>query len=184
MPAPVALHYNGDPTLTFHHEARHTQRRHARRPAHRRRTRPQDGPYCAIAPTLQAARDDWAFIAPQLAALHEDMNADGYDVRPISIRVCAWHRCRGLINASLARPIAGAPRMSRGWSSAAAMTCSVHSTASLWPTRNGGYRFWCGNRCGDGRRRYGRPTGRCHRAEAFAPGAVNRSRQAEWYRSS
>jgi fumarylacetoacetate (FAA) hydrolase len=28
-----------------------------------------------IAPTLQAALDDWAFIAPQLAALYEDLNA-------------------------------------------------------------------------------------------------------------
>ena len=28
-----------------------------------------------IAPTLQAALDDWAFIAPQLAALYEELNA-------------------------------------------------------------------------------------------------------------
>jgi fumarylacetoacetate (FAA) hydrolase len=28
-----------------------------------------------IAPTLQAALDDWSFIAPQLAALYEDLNA-------------------------------------------------------------------------------------------------------------
>src|SRR6059058_4256431 len=28
-----------------------------------------------IAPTLQAALDDWNFIAPQLAALYEDLNA-------------------------------------------------------------------------------------------------------------
>jgi fumarylacetoacetate (FAA) hydrolase len=28
-----------------------------------------------IAPSLQAALDDWGFIAPQLAALYEDLNA-------------------------------------------------------------------------------------------------------------
>jgi fumarylacetoacetate (FAA) hydrolase len=49
-----------------------------------------------IAPTLQAALDDWAFIAPQLKELYQQLNG-GRGLRSFeSIPPSAWRRCRAL----------------------------------------------------------------------------------------
>ena len=57
-----------------------------------------------IAPTLQAALDDWAFIAPQLAALYEQLNS-GRARRPFDFDPrAAWRRCRALFSGRTDRP--------------------------------------------------------------------------------
>ena len=64
-----------DPDWT-HHETRHIEGRYARWPARRCRARPEDRSHCGWHRTnLRAALDDWAFMAPQLTALYEELNA-------------------------------------------------------------------------------------------------------------
>lgn len=77
-----------------------------------------------IAPTLQAALDDWPFIAPQPGALYEDPNS-GQARLSILIPAAAWRRRRRLINSSSARQMAPAPATSRGQFNVPEMTCSA-----------------------------------------------------------
>lgn len=59
-----------------------------------------------IAPTLQAALDDWRFIAPQLAMLYADLNS-GRACRPFDFdHGRCMRRCRAPLNWPLV-PLAG-----------------------------------------------------------------------------
>lgn len=78
-----------------------------------------------IAPTQQAALDDWAFIAPQLAALYENLNA-GRARRPfdfdLSRRMAPLPRAYQFV---VGATHASQSDDERGWHSAPATTCSA-----------------------------------------------------------
>ena len=58
-----------------------------------------------IAPTLQAALDDWDRIAPQLELLATDLEHGVIPQRPLPRARGRWRRCRAPINGRTARPM-------------------------------------------------------------------------------
>jgi hypothetical protein len=58
-----------------------------------------------IAPTLQRALDDWAFVSPQLEDLYQTLNeGQGAPRVRVRARTLRWRRCRAPTSGPTARP--------------------------------------------------------------------------------
>ncbi|WP_449405729.1 fumarylacetoacetate hydrolase family protein [Massilia phosphatilytica] len=70
-----------------------------------------------IVPTLQAALDDWSFIAPQLAALYVELNAGrarrSFDFEPARCMAPLPRACQLVVGAPYGDQIDDAPRMTQ-----------------------------------------------------------------------